>query len=329
MPRRLTTETFIQKAIEKHGDTFDYSKVVYIKSSTKIIIICKTHGEFLQRPGGHLYGDKCVKCKQQKFIDKYAQQATTETFIEKSIRKHGEKYEYSRVDYKNCDTPVEIICQTHGSFLQVPENHVQGNGCPKCNASYRLTLGDFITRSKAIHGDMYNYFKVVWKNITTSVLITCKKHGDFFQKPDGHLQGKGCTKCVNTGIFSREACSWLNYMAVKDNVSIRHALNHVDGEYRVMVGSKRYQVDGFCSDTNTVYEYHGSFWHGNPKIYKPDEINTIVHKTMGELYDTTVKKENALREAGYNVVTMWDKEWRAVIKTVKALQRKYRKNRKG
>ena len=125
-----TTESFIQKAKQIHGDKYDYSKVDYVNNKTKVLITCKVCGaEFWQAPDNHLKGCGCPECR---YIE---QRLTTEQFIEKAKQVHGDKYDYSKVDYKNCSTKVCIICPKHGEFWQIPSIHLSGKGCPECNTS--------------------------------------------------------------------------------------------------------------------------------------------------------------------------------------------------
>jgi hypothetical protein len=128
--RNLTTEEWIEKAKQIHkneeGESiYDYSKVQYIKSNEKIIIICKTHGEFPQTPNSHLNGNGCPKCANNVTY-------TTEEFIKIAKEKHGDKYDYSKIEYVNVKTKITIICKTHGEFKQTPHSHLCGQGCPKC-----------------------------------------------------------------------------------------------------------------------------------------------------------------------------------------------------
>ena len=74
----------------------------------------------------------------------------------------------------------------------------------------------------------------------------------------------------------------------------------------------RYRVDGYCTETNTIYEFHGDYWHGNPKIYKSDHINVVNGKTMGELYQNTIFREQQLVALGYNIVIMWESEFKLI-----------------
>ncbi len=126
----------------------------------------------------------------------------TSDFTEKSKKKHGNKYDYSKVEYKGAHTKVCIICPEHGEFNQAPTGHLTGNGCPKCAAKYfrgkyRLTtLETFLEQAKQIHQDKYDYTKVEWKNTYTKITIICPIHGEFSQIPQNHIRLKcGCRKC--------------------------------------------------------------------------------------------------------------------------------------
>jgi len=124
-----TTKDIINEFKSIHGTKFGYSLVEYKNSYTKVKIICNIHGVFEQSPNSHIQGQGCRKC----VIDDLTY--TTEKFIELSKNKHGDKYDYSLVDYKNNITKVKIICTKHGVFEQTPNNHLKGSGCPKCNSS--------------------------------------------------------------------------------------------------------------------------------------------------------------------------------------------------
>ena len=127
---------------------------------------------------------------------------TTESFIEKAKKVHGDKYDYSKVEYKNCKTKVCIICPKHGEFWQEARQHLSGRGCPeckrkKCGSSQKSNIKDFINKAKEVHGNKYDYSKVEYKNSKTKVCIICPEHGEFWQRPYVHLLGQGCPKCGN------------------------------------------------------------------------------------------------------------------------------------
>jgi len=120
---------------------------------------------------------------------------TTEYFVKMAITVHGDRYDYSKVIYINAYTNVRIICRIHGEFLQNPDNHIRGHGCSKCSGNKKTTVEEFIINSIRIHGDRYDYSKVVYANNHTNVIIICPIHGEFLQTPNAHLIGHGCQKC--------------------------------------------------------------------------------------------------------------------------------------
>lgn len=131
--QRQTLDEFIEKANLKHDDIYDYSEVDYIDSLTNINISCNTHGVFSQAPGNHIRGQGCPVCGMEQQAN--ALRSTNESFIEKSKSQHGDRYDYSMVKYVNSSAKVKIICKDHGEFLQVPNNHTRGHGCPTCKSS--------------------------------------------------------------------------------------------------------------------------------------------------------------------------------------------------
>lgn len=183
--------TFIEKAMKKHGDRYDYSKVNYINNRTKVCIICPEHGEFQQTPDKHLRGQGCPKCcrKNKKY--------TTDEFIEQAIKIHGNLYDYSETVYgKNKKEKVKIICPKHGPFLITPESHLQGGGCKYCTVGEVFNTEDFINKAKYIHKNKYIYDKTIFTGAFNKVIITCPQHGDFLQTPHKHIQGHGCPDCA-------------------------------------------------------------------------------------------------------------------------------------
>jgi len=178
------TEQFIEKAKLKHCDKYDYSKVKYIKSNEHVIIICKIHGEFLQTPYKHNIGQGCRKCSYILTSDK--NRCTTDDFIKKIKKIHGDKYDYSKIDYINNNTNIIIICNEHGENKVLPSNILRQGCCKKCgikNTISKLTSNSsiFIEESKKIHGDKYDYSKVDYVNCDMNVIIICKEHGEFIK----------------------------------------------------------------------------------------------------------------------------------------------------
>ena len=116
------TKTFIRKALRKHGNKYDYSNVIYVKSYINIEIICRVEGHepFPQTPDNHLKGKGCKVCAIERRANK--RKLTTEKFIEKATKKHGVgRYDYSKVKYVDCYTDVKIICHNHKRFHRGPQ----------------------------------------------------------------------------------------------------------------------------------------------------------------------------------------------------------------
>ena len=144
----MTKEEFIIKARQIHGDTYDYSNVVYKNRRTHVSITCKLHGNFLQTPCTHFRKKGCAKCGQIKANGKPYKVfratpngvpnrvVTLEDYIARARAVHGNRYDYSISVYKGGKHKIEIICLRHGSFWKEANNHVNNKqGCPKCRLS--------------------------------------------------------------------------------------------------------------------------------------------------------------------------------------------------
>lgn len=203
MLKRLTTEEFKQRADIIHNGKYTYLKSEYKNAYTEVCITCPIHGDFYQTPHSHLRGRGCKKCgieksRQSKFYN-------TEEFIGKAKEIHGDKYDYSLVDYKGCGVGVLIICPKHGVFLQKPLKHLQNCGCQKCGKENRAklktkTTQEFIQRAMGIYGELYDYSQVNYVKAKQKVDVVCRKHGVFQVSPDNHLRGKGCPKCKSSHV---------------------------------------------------------------------------------------------------------------------------------
>lgn len=190
---KLTNEEALKRAKEKHGDTFDYSEFEYVDSNKKVKIICKKHGVFLQLYGNHLKYNGCPSCRMERKRTLY--QKTTDKFIEEAKSVHGARYDYSKVDYVNCETKILIGCKYHGFFQQIPSDHLSGKGCAACSGRAIVSDEEYLRRMRYVHGDEYDLSKFHYINAKTKVTIVCKKHGDFQILPYSFLAGHGCAKC--------------------------------------------------------------------------------------------------------------------------------------
>lgn len=146
-----------------------------------------------------------------------APRVTLEVFLERSKAIHGEKYDYSKVNWVDTHTKVEIVCPKHGSFFQTPFKHMQKQGCPACRKNATVTQEAFIKRAKQIHGNKYDYSRVDYVNMRTPVEIICPEHGSFFQIPAKHIKRGKC---------SAQGCPKCRYIRQKDTLQSRYGIDN-------------------------------------------------------------------------------------------------------
>lgn len=213
--KKNTKEEFINCAKIVHNNQYDYSLVDYVNNNTKVKIICPTHGVFEQAPVKHINAKQgCRKCSNIK--THLVQKKDITTFISEATQIHGNKYNYSKVDYKSNRTYVNIICPTHGVFKQTPSNHLRGKGCKYCGGTAKLDTPLFVYKAIGVHGNKYDYSLVNYKGGGSKIKIICPIHGVFEQTPNNHLsKEQGCYKCLdkiyNTDSFIEKCSKIHNY----------------------------------------------------------------------------------------------------------------------
>ena len=169
---------------------------------------------------------------------------TQEEFIKRAREVHGDKYDYSKVEYINANSKVCIICPEHGEFWQTPANHLLGCGCIECAGKKKYNKKTFIEKARKVHGDKYDYSKVEYVNNKTKVCIICPEHGEFWQKPESHIvQKRGCPYCGGTAKLT------LNNFIRKSDEIHKHKYNYSKVEYV----NYRTKVCVICPE-------HGEFW---------------------------------------------------------------------
>ena len=320
LSQTFTQEEFIERGKEKHGDKYDYSQVKYINSQTKVIIKCNDCGYiFDQQPNSHLRGYGCDKCAHR--INHESQRLSEEEIIKRAIEVHGDKYDYSNIKYINSSTSIHISCNIcNNIFYQLYVNHINHKqGCPFCCGRF-MDTDIFIKKSKIVHGEDFDYSKVEYNKSNIPVEIICNKTKQIFrQTPNSHLSGSACQCCCNKR-YSKKAIKYLEFIASYYNIDINHQLN--GGEHTIK--QSRYRADGYCKKTNTVYEFHGTIYHGDPRFCNSNEYNYL-GKNYGELYQKTLEREQFIKNSGYNLVVIWEHDWNNVIKCVKRIQKNFRK----
>lgn len=259
-------EDFFKKSVKnKFGNNISFEKLIYLGTAKKCILICKKHNvEMFSRPSDFLKSGHCC-CK--KCTEEVNSKKGEILFLNKAKEIHNNKYDYSLMNYKNRKTKVKIICPEHGSFEQLPSNHIhpkKPQGCPKCGhlkaaKKKQITTKEFIQKSKEINGNRYDYSKTKFINMKTKVEIICPEHGSFFQNPDNHLRKKyGCPFC-NESHGEKEISKWLK----KNNLSFEREKVYLD-DY----GPKGWPLpyDFYITNKNILIEYEGE-QHFKPICY--------------------------------------------------------------
>lgn len=325
MPKRKTLEEFIEQSKEKYGNLFDYSLAEYNGLHKYITLICSNKHTFQTRPVTHLSKKSkggCSKChfdNLPNILTKYNQLI----FIEACNEVHNSIYDYSNTIYKSIQDYITVICNIHGEFVQTAVTHLLRKcGCPHCgkikSEQSRMLNQDEINNKlikfNKIHKNKYTYGKTYRKDNILWLEIICPKHGLHITRFFNHEKGHGCPKCVS--VRSNVQIQWLEYRRIRDGF-IQHSDNL--GEY--IIPSTKLCVDGYNKETNTIYEFQGDFWHGNPDIYDLNCINKKINIPFQELYNKTLNKINTLQNMGYTVIYIWENDWTKGIKAIKKLQK--------
>ena len=231
---------------------------------------------------------------------------TKEEFIEKAIKKHGDKYDYSLIElYEGNKIKVPIICKEHGVFMQRPNDHLTGNGCPDCKRARKLTTEEWVEMARKVHNDTYSYEHSVYNGANKHITVTCRIHGDFSLKANNHLLGNGCNACRKEGIKHE-----ITLLPQRKKSTKKLTNDEVIERIRNLYGDKyntqyvNYKTIGkkirlLCTQTDDCGNQHGEFeitpghlfyGEGCPKCaknYQPssDEFIEMCKKVHGDLYD--------------------------------------------
>lgn len=186
------TKTFVDKAIKKFNNKFDYSLCEYTKSQNIIVVICPKHGQFEIVASNHLRSKDggCKLCQLEK--------SKNNEYFDLVKKLHNNFYDYTKSIYKNKNSKITITCPIHGDFKQYAGNHLKGHGCQKCSIDKtRSQLENIIEKLVIKHNNYYDYSLLKYENSHSIIKIICPKHGIFEQAIQSHLKGSGCPKCDN------------------------------------------------------------------------------------------------------------------------------------
>jgi len=292
----LSQEEAITKLVSTHGNRYDYSLVEYTRSSSKIKIICKEHGEFSQTFNSHSQGHGCPKCSAVSGGRLLA--FSEDCFITKSKEVHGEDtYDYSLVHYTTALKNVKIICKIHGEFSQRPAHHLNGHGCSKCSTekntdNLRLGNDKFVQCANEVHGFKYDYSRSVYRDSYTKLEVICKEHGSWLTSPVNHIKGSGCPLCPQYSGYRAYKAGVFYILACDDLIKIGVTNNNLH--------QRLYSISsGYGKDFNVV------------KCYEVDcgrtvlDLETVMLKEMRALYKQPLFKFDGYTECFYDVNLPW------------------------
>lgn len=284
-------ECFIEHGSKIHSNKYDYSLVKDVKTrDDKVDIICPVHGPIQQTVRDHLDGKECRKCGWLKT------RVTLEDVINRAKAVHGDRYDYTEAKLiHGKDTTITIRCRVHGEFTQRMDGHLR-YGCEKCAIdAFKLSTEEFLARSKAVHGDTYDYSLVDYEGNLGKVTIICKKHGAFEQKPYNHYRGTGCPKCK---ISHGERL--IKLFLDKNNI-IYNTEYKLDGT--------TYRYDFYIPELNLLIEYDGQLHFDRNNSHGGVKSLRVVQKID--------KLKNALaEERGYFLLRIHYKDYRETQKII-------------
>ena len=246
---KLTTEEFIVRAKEVHGDKYDYSKVEYVNSTTKVCIICPKHGEFWQKPGNHMKGHGCARCASD------ANAAKMRIWTEEKCHEEASRYK----DMKSFRT------QSEDAYNAALKHHwlknytwlsykIDVSKPKKKRQSY--TQEEIIKKLRSIFGDRYSYEKVEYKAMKVPITLVCHErgvdgveHGEFSMRPDNIFSGnQACPKCYDArrSRLQRKPVEMFVEEATKVHGGLYeyHKVEYVNGKTKICI----------------VCPIHGEFW---------------------------------------------------------------------
>lgn len=286
--KRKTTMQFVNEVAPIHNYKYNYERVNYTNSNTKVEIGCPIHGSFWQTPAHHLkYG--CPLCGDTR--------KTKESVIIAAQKVHGTFYNYDEIIYINNKIKIKVGCPIHGSFWIRPENHIQQKqGCPICSKTKKLTTNEFIFRSNKIHNCKYDYKKSIYITNKEKIEIICPIHGSFWQRPYHHLVGHGCPVCAKEKKISKNETT-LREIIKKDFPFLR-----IEPNFREHPLLNGLEIDIWLPDIELGIEWNGIYWHSFIDRKKKDNTKKqILGEKLIQIIDTGRVNDNFV-ECKYNEI---------------------------
>lgn len=284
-----------------HGDYYSYGEFPATGRGF-ISIRCPSHGEFSQRITSHLGGQGCPECGKLQAC--HNRRVTFAEFISRVPESFRGKFTYYPEEWVGMETKIRVTCPEHGDIYVMPYSFCGSSyGCKKCGINAagldrRTPDSDYIGRYVET-GYPYTPVEIVRDSVArkTRIVLECNDHGKFTKGITKALEGSGCPKCKRSKQSSALEDKWLDGLGISSLVK----------QHRLVEDSTQV-VDGYDPVTNTVYQFHGDFWHGNPKYFNPDEKNPKTKVSFGAAYEKTQEISNHIQSLGYQLVEVWQSD---------------------
>jgi len=285
----LTKDIFIQRSINRHGNRYGYHDVIFKGVNTAVEIECPIHGIFLQKPVYHMGGSGCPKCSYQSRSK--SRSDTADSFIKKAKARHGDRYDYSAIEYVNSKTNVTIVCPIHGEFIQSPAAHIRKNnpnGCPTCASvkngiKQRLSQQEWTDRCIQQHGDCYDYSDSHYRGKSNPITIICKTHGSFEQLAGDHMNGSGCPKCSDKHQHTTD--EWIDKCNTIHNSTYNYESSQYTGSHQDII------IDCPQHGQFNQKAYSHLQGHGCPQC-NPGVISKAEYKLLDAVDDGTLVRNS-------------------------------------
>jgi hypothetical protein len=291
----------------------------YSSTYSKLWFRCRNNHIFETSPHNVLKGHDCKKCSMKRVT--LENRKDNSTFI-KQLEQRNEKFPNKKVSlvegqiYQKTNEPLSFRCMQGHVWNAIPKTIIRGSYCPECKRNKNILLHTYTTDTfiKLLdeRNNTFNEKKVFlhsnqeYKGFKSPLAFFCDKNHEWISTPDNVLNAKsGCPICARKS-YSSKCIQWLKEIQKREKITIQHML-HKDGEY--IIPGTRLKVDGFCKETNTVYEFYGDYWHGNPLTTNHTQLNEITQTTFGDLYSNTVDRENKIKSLGYKLVSIWESDY--------------------
>ena len=306
------------------GKLHEYSQKISSKTSKKQNGEIRGHNT---NTGGCIICELSTQniCECQQLEIKYPQ-----LYKECDIEKNKEENEFFDINIIPTGSNISLwwkclINPEHKWKTKLYNRTTNYSGCPYCNHNTMsvirtIPLHELIIELIRIHDNQYVYPNIneEYINSYSSITILHKICGKLHKVNVGHHKNSrvACQSCNKGRNHSKIAIKYLQFISTFNKINIRHAEN--GGEYRIK--STKYKADGYCEETNTIYEFHGTIYHGDRRVCPPCNFNYL-GKNYGELYQKTLEREQQIRDLGYNLVVMWELDWKQINKSIRVLQR--------